>query len=446
MTFRRYGAFPGGIDLPDQKHATLDREITACLRPPRLRLPLAPCAGSPARLLVQEGAFVTAGERLAEAVDDTGVDIFAPLAGRVGKLVTVPVGSRRCFTPSPAVEILSVEAPGPIRPLNPIYEWREAAPDMLRQRLSQGGLAVTRPRPWPMAHWLAAARSGRCRILICNVVEPQPYVTADHRLLAERGADVIRGLALLAAAIEATDIVLAVDQRRTDDYRELVGPARACRIQTVALPPKYPIGTDALLTKVLARREPPLGGSTLDAGVAVTDAPTCFAAYRWVACGAPMTARVVTVAGERVVEGANVWTPFGVDCAFLAGSAEPPLVHGGAMSGLPMDDDAVAWAATEAVLALDAVAPPAPTPCIRCSWCTDHCPARLNVAALNDHFELGHIEDAHAAGVLACVECGICSYICPARLPLAHRVRQLKIGMAALRRRMPLLTPSLKES
>jgi electron transport complex protein RnfC len=159
-----------------------------------------------------------------------------------------------------------------------------------------------------------------------------------------------------------------------------------------------------------------------------------------------MTARVVTVAGERVAEGANVWAPFGIDCSFLAGGAGEPLVHGGAMSGLPMADDAVAWAATDAVLALDASAPPAPTPCIRCSWCTDHCPARLNVAALNDHYELGLTQSAHAAGVFACLECGICSYICPARLPLAHRVRQLKVSLAALRRRMPLLTPSAKEN
>lgn len=445
MIFRRYGTFTGGIDLPDQKRDTLDRQIAVCPRPPLLRVPLAPCGGPAARMLLAEGTLVTPGERIAAAVDATGVDIFAPLAGRIGKIVAVRVGSRRSFTPSPAVEILAVEAPGPIRPLNPVYDWRSAAPEALRQRLGQGGLAVTRPRPWPMAAWIAAARGGRCRTLICNAVEPQPYVTADHRLLAEHGADVIRGLAILAAALEAAETVLAVDQRWTDSYRELVGPARTSKINTIALPPKYPIGNTVILTKVLARREVPVGGSSLDVGVAVTDASTCFAAYRWAACDSPMTSRVVTVAGERIEQPNNLWAPFGIDGPLLAGGAQEPLAHGGAMSGLTMEPDAVAWAATEAVLALDAPAPAPPTPCIRCGWCTDHCPARLDVAALNDYFELGQIEAANRAGALACVNCGICSYICPARLPLTERVKQLNVGMAALRRRLPLLTPSMKE-
>ncbi len=445
MIFRRYGTFTGGIDLPDQKHDTLDRAIDVCPRPGLLRVPLAPCGGRAARMLISQGALVTPGERIAAAVDDSGVDIFAPLAGRIGKAATVLVGSRRNFTASPAIEILAVESPGPIRPLNQVFDWRAASPQALRERLGQGGLAVTRPRPWPMAAWLAAARGGRCRTLICNAVEPQPYVTADHRLLAEHGADVIRGLTILASALNAPETILAVDQRRTDDYRELVGPARACKISMIALLPKYPIGNDVLVTKVLGRREAPIGGSSLDVGVAITDAATCFAVYRWAACDSPMTSRVVTVAGERIAQPANLWTPFGAAVPLLTGGAEEPFVHGGAMSGLLMEREAVAWAATEAVLALGAPAPAPPTPCIRCGWCTDHCPARLDVAALNDYFELGQIEQANRAGALACVNCGICSYICPARLPLAQRVRQLNVGMAARRRQMPLLTPSLKE-
>ncbi|KKL78411.1 hypothetical protein LCGC14_2025130, partial [marine sediment metagenome] len=78
------------------------------------------------------------------------------------------------------------------------------------------------------------------------------------------------------------------------------------------------------------------------------------------------------------------------------------------------------------------VANPAPTkkspstPCIRCGWCIENCPARLNVAALNDDFELARPKRAQRRRVLACVDCGICSYLCPARLPLTRRVGLLK--------------------
>jgi electron transport complex protein RnfC len=83
--------------------------------------------------------------------------------------------------------------------------------------------------------------------------------------------------------------------------------------------------------------------------------------------------------------------------------------------------------ATTALLALDGAANHGPpSPCIRCGWCTDHCPARLNVAALNDDYELALVDRARRTGVAACVDCGVCTYVCPARLPLTQRVRQLK--------------------
>jgi electron transport complex protein RnfC len=101
---------------------------------------------------------------------------------------------------------------------------------------------------------------------------------------------------------------------------------------------------------------------------------------------------------------------------------------------------AVVGPATNAVLALKVGPEPmsTPTQCIRCGWCTDHCPARLNVAALNDDYELKQIAHARRFGVQACVGCGVCTYVCPARLPLAQRVRQLIQAVYDQDRDMPL--------
>jgi electron transport complex protein RnfC len=283
-------------------------------------------------------------------------------------------------------------------------------------------------------------------LLIANAVESQPFVTADHRLLAEHGAEVIRGLAILAAATGAGRTLLAVDRRRTGDYRCLEEPARACGVTAVALEPIYPIGNDTILVKVLARRETPIGGEGLDVRVAVTDAATCFAAYRWVACGVPQTGRVVTVAGPAAESKGNFFAPFGMACSALAAAGGTPsagagpaaraapasapasgwLVHGGLMSGRLCGERAVVWHGTDAVLAIEPVEPAVAAPCIRCGWCTDHCPARLNVSALNDYYELGQIRRAQRIGALGCVGCGVCTYVCPARLPLAQRVKQIK--------------------
>jgi electron transport complex protein RnfC len=194
------------------------------------------------------------------------------------------------------------------------------------------------------------------------------------------------------------------------------------------------MGADTILAKVLTRRETPPGAATMAVGSAILDAATCLAVWRWVCRGRRTLERVVTVAGPRVREPANYLVPFGARCTDLVAPddrQEALLVHGGPMAGVPCDERAVVTSATAAVLALEADPPPLSTPCIRCGWCTDHCPARLNVAALNDAFELALPETARRAQPAACVECGVCSYVCPARLPLAHRVKQLKRRLAA---------------
>ena len=129
-------------------------------------------------------------------------------------------------------------------------------------------------------------------------------------------------------------------------------------------------------------------------GAAVVSAATCLAVLRWVACGQRGVGRVVTVAGPRAAYEANVWVPFGTSCLELAGETDGAVIHGGPMSGARCTAKAVVTAATAAVLALDATPAPLPGPCIRCGWCTDHCPARLPVAALNDAFELSLVDRA----------------------------------------------------
>jgi len=430
MFLRRYGTFAGGIDLPDEKHTTIDEPIASWHESKQLRVPLAACDSKPARPLVRIGQYVAAGERIAAADDARAVDVFSPVAGRVSGFTSVEVADRDAFRRCRAIELADVSLPSEPSSVSPTFDWRAASSHTLRERLCKGTLTTYRRPPHPLTEWLQAARRDGCRVLVANAIEGQPYVTADHRLLVEHGTEVIRGLAILIRAIEAKQGILAVDQRRTDDYRELVGPARMYQINRVALPHKYPIGSDAMLLNVLLRREIPLGGTAGDIGAAVVDPATCFAVYRWVACGIPPTGRVVTVAGERVERPGNYWVSFGTACRELVSETKGPILHGGPMSALSCSPLAVVGPATDAVLAIDTSPPPTPGPCLRCGWCTDHCPARLNVAALNDHFELGTIELARRSGVMACVECGVCSYVCPARLPLSQRVRQLKRAVA----------------
>jgi len=426
MGLGRYGTFTGGIDLPEEKNATLAARIRPCEPPERLRVPLATGSGPPAEPCVAVGESVRASQRIATACNG-GVDVFAPLGGRVAAFGWIATARGERFVESPAVELTDLRPP-PETPETPerVFDWSSAEPDELARRIADGALVTHRPRPVPLARWLAGARRRRCRTLVANVVEHEPYVTADHRVLAEFGPEVIEGLAILAKAIGSAEVVLAVDRRRTGFYAGSIDAAERFGVARIALPHKYPIGADTILAKVLTRRETPPGAETTSVGTAILDAATCRAVFRWVCHGLRAIARVVTVAGARAGEARNLLVPFGADCHSLGDFGDAMVLHGGPMAGLACPAEAVVTPATAAVLALEASPRPVPTACIRCGWCTDHCPARLNVSALNDAFELSLVDDARRGGAAACVRCGVCSYVCPARLPLMYRVQQLK--------------------
>jgi electron transport complex protein RnfC len=440
VMFHRYGQFAGGIDLPDENASTIDQPIGMVDSVATLRVPLAPCGTAGASPVVDVGTNVQCGERLAAAPGPGGVDIFAPAAGRVAALTTAVVRHGRDLLACPAIELTDIHGGCGMGAAREVRDWRTVSSNTIRQQLAEGQIATSRPRPEPLIRWVQRAVATACQDLIVNAMENQPYITADHRLLVEYGPQVMQGLAILALACEARQVFLAVDARRTRDYASLVEPAIQYSVNRVALPHKYPIGADPILIKVLTRREVPLGGRPTDIGAAVIDASTCLAAYRWVACGQRLTGRVVTVNGDGVARPGNVFVPFGTSCHDLLGETDAPCVLGGPMTGRQVDGDAVVSPACESVLAVTPTPHAPPSQCIRCGWCRDHCPVRLNVAMLNDMYELGDVAQAEHLGVTACVGCGVCSYVCPARLPLTDRVRRLAGTVRHHRRSMPLLS------
>jgi electron transport complex protein RnfC len=466
MSLRHHGDFAGGIDLPDEKHATLDKAIQRCQLPPALLVPLAP-AGVAAIPCVQIGQRVRAGDRIAIAAapedrqptpEDIlilggSIDIFAPVDGTVRAFKAASCAAADDFETAPAIELADLAWPDdsvaagchrsagtpahlcgpPVRDGavsappgdTPRQDRQSASPQSLRDLIRAGGLTTFRRPVQVLWAWLAHAADKQCRRLILNAVESQPYVTASHRLLVQRPGDAILGLAILARAAGIDETILAADHRRTDDYR-VARPCKELGVKMVAVGHKYPSGTDAILVAILTGEETPPGQGTMHVESAVIDAATCVAAYDWLVNGLPPTCRAVTVAGERIAKPGNYIVPFGTPCSHLAGDAKPPLLHNGPMVAIRCTDDAVVGPATDAVLAIHTAQTPRKRPCIRCAWCWDHCPARLNVAALNDDFELNRIAHARRLDACACVECGICTYVCPAKLPLAQRVKQLK--------------------
>ena len=440
MAIRRHATFAGGIDLPDEKQATLARQIEPWPGGTPLRVPLAWGELGAATAIVEPGQSVVQGQIIAEAVGAHSLDIFSPAAGRVGEPVSVQVAAGDRLRSCPALLIHTDDAAILPPKSDECFDWRAAGASSIRQRLVNGGLPTYERRVRPLARWLSAAGERKCDTLIANCMENQPYIACEHRMLVELSRQVVSGLEVIAKALGVAKVMLAVDQRRTSAYQGIVEPANSYGITSVSLHDKYPVGADPILVKLITGREMPPGRSVLDVGVAVTNAATCVAVHDWVACEIPPVGRIVTLAGDKTIQPGNYWVPYGVACCDMSAQGGDGTIHGGAMLGMRCTEDTVVTPATDAVLTIQADVPQSPSPCIRCSWCTDHCPARLNVAELNDAFELPDLALARRLTAQACVECGLCTYVCPARLPLSQRVRQLKRVLTGLDQNMPLFS------
>jgi electron transport complex protein RnfC len=74
-----------------------------------------------------------------------------------------------------------------------------------------------------------------------------------------------------------------------------------------------------------------------------------------------------------------------------------------------------------------------PSACIRCGWCVDACPTRVQPASVLDACQTNNHEMAERGGIDACIECGICSYVCPSRLPLLEGIRAMNRTRGTIR-------------
>ena len=201
----------------------------------------------------------------------------------------------------------------------------------------------------------------------------------------------------------------------------------------------YPQGGEKVLIYHTTGKVVPAGKLPIDVGCIVCNSTTMAAIGKYLKTGMPLVSKCVTVDGSAVKEPKNVIVPIGTPLKdvfeFCGGFKSEPakVIYGGPMMGIAVPDmDVPVLKNTNALLALDEkeAAPAKTTACIRCGACANHCPFRLNPAAMAKAYERNDMEALEELRVDICMECGCCSFICPAHRPL---VQTHKLAKAALR-------------
>jgi len=427
-----FKTFPkGGIHPPENK-LTADKPIVVLPLPAQVTVPVSQHIGAPATTVVEKGAAVKTGQVIAQAKGFVSANIHSPVSGKVNKIepVTDTTGYKQM---SVVIDVEGDEWVETIDRSSTLVKEITMTREQIIERCQQCGLVGLGGAAFPTHIKLTVPAGKKCDMIIINGVECEPYLTSDHRLMLEKGAEVLTGATIIMKALGVEKAIIGIEANKPDAINHLTALSKDFEGVTVQpLKVKYPQGGEKQLIKSCTGREVPSGGLPLDVGVVVQNVGTAFAVYEAVQKNKPLIERVVTVTGKSVSNPGNFLVRIGTPVSSLIEAAggmpedTGKVVNGGPMMGkaLAMTDVPVTKGTSGIILfPADEARRSEVLPCIRCGKCSTVCAMGLEPYLLAAASEKAMWEKAEKEKITDCMECGACTYTCPAKRPLLDYIR-----------------------
>ncbi len=428
----------GGVHPPECK-LTAGKSIVDLPLPQQAVVLLGQHIGAPAQCLVEKGAMVKTGQLLAKAGGFVSANIHSPVTGKVAKIAEVTDASGY---PKPAVFIDVQED-----------EWEDGivladnlerecflSPAEIVAKINAAGIVGMGGACFPAHVKLTPPPGKTAGILIINGVECEPYLTADHRLMLEKGPEIIIGIKILMKALNVNRAVIGIEENKPDAIElmnHLIMPYP--QIEVMPLQMHYPQGGEKQLIEAVTGRQVPSGGLPIEVGAVVQNVGTVFAVYEAVQKNKPLIERIVTVTGPEMAKAGNFRARIGTPVSQLIEAAgglpqgECKVISGGPMMGKALASlDAPVAKGTSGVLVLSGAEARRREShdCIRCAKCVGACPMGLEPYLLMTLSEQQQWDELEKQRMMDCIECGCCSFSCPANRPILDllRIGKARVG------------------
>jgi ferredoxin len=334
--------------------------------------------------------------------------------------------------------------------------------DMIRD----AGIWATRAGSPDLALQLQVALARPIDNIICNVLDSDPTLPLQAAVAAAYPQLVSLGLYLLARLTGAAQVLLVVDKSLPGEYHQPM-QSFASMMVNASGPRLVPIANDypqpdptLLLYSLLGRRLQPgrlpaeQGALVLDAAAAVAIGALAEGAAAGPEGGAKAGAgfplgAAPAAQGSKQFTSSFLRVPVGVrdhanaDSYFLTVPVgmtvgdlldrvglyvgQSVIIRGGdLLRDHVLAEDAIIAGGELTLHVVPSQRAVNPAPCVRCGWCFEACPTRVQPALVLEAAQLDSESLARKAGVEACIECGVCSYVCPSELPLLGGVRHIR--------------------
>jgi len=424
--------FPvGGIHPPDDK-LTAKTVIKYLPIPESVTIPVSQHIGAPAETIVNKGDYVKTGQIIAAGKGFVSSNIHSSVSGKINKIDTI-VDTTGYKQTAVIIDVIDDEWIETIDRSNDLVTEIKLTAEEITKRCLESGIVGLGGATFPSHVKLTVPAGKKCDLLIINGVECEPFLTSDHRLMLEKGEQILVGVSILMKALKVERAIIGIENNKNDAIEHLTKLATKFKgISVQALKVKYPQGGEKQLIKALINREVPSGHLPLDVGVVVHNVGTAYAVYEAVQKNKPLFERVVTITGKSVTQPGNYFVRIGTSIKKLIEAAGGMPDHTGKIiSGGPMMGKAVSNIDVPVVKGTSGIIlfPSSESerselsPCLRCGKCISVCCLNLEPYLLMTLSEKGLFERAEEEKITDCMECGSCSYSCPAYRPLLDYIR-----------------------
>ena len=436
MSIRGLASFTHGVHPPEHKERTEERPIERMPFPEEVVLHLSQHIGAPSVPLVSVGDRVVRGQKIA---DPRGFVSTALHASVTGTVKAIELRMHASGTPQPAIVIATDPYDSQRFPEVDAVDPASLSSEEMVARVQQAGLVGLGGAAFPSHVKFQVPDEKKVEHVVLNGCECEPYLTCDHRIMAEKPSEVIEGVRLIMDHTGARKGWIGVESNKPDAIDALRAAAPE-DIEIVPLQVKYPQGAEKMLIDAVFGERVRPGGLPLDLGMIVNNVGTAVALVDLLERGIPLVERVVTVTGPAIAQPRNLIVPLGTSvqevidyCGGLTAAARQ-VVLGGPMMGMSQKTlDVPVMKGTSGILCLDeqtAFVPQQEHPCIRCGRCVEACPMFLNPARLAQLSRYDKHEALEENNALACFECASCSFVCPSKIPI---VQWIRLGKALVR-------------
>ncbi len=430
----------GGIHPPENK-LTAGKPIRSLPVPAQVVVPMGQNLGAPSKPVVKRGDKVKTGQLIAESGGFISSNVHSPVSGTIFKIDNVmdASGYRR-----PAF-IIKVEGDDWIEDIDrseTLVSEADLSPEEIIAKVKNAGVVGMGGATFPTHVKLMVPPGKKADYLIINGVECEPYLTADHQLMLEKGPEIIMGTKILMKALKVEKAVIGIENNKPDAIKlmvELTAKEKGITVQPLKV--KYPQGGEKQLINAVTNREVPSGKLPVEVGCVVQNVGTAFAVYEAVTKNKPLIERVVTVTGKVLKNPSNLKVRIGTPVEDLVAAAgglpedTGKIIGGGPMMGkalATLDVPVVKGTSGILLVSEEASHRAGENPCIRCAKCTQVCPMGLEPFLLSRLARIGRFETAEQEKVMDCIECGSCQYTCPANIPLLDYLRLGKNKVGAM--------------